>query len=321
VSRLGKFIKRLPVLKQLDRLAHKWYPPGFKGVSVGEVYDFYAVALSDGSVLERAYSASYKFFLALFPAIIFLMTLIPILPIPNLQTNLLISLETIIPEKIFPLVEQTVIDVIKNTNTGLLSLGFLLTILFSTGGMNGIMRAFNDSALMTEDRKPLKQRLYAAGLTFFGFLVLLVMVGFIILTNKYVGGLKLHHHISESVYHILLSSKWLVIFFLIYIVIATLFYFAPVRHLRHSFFSPGSIASTLCAILFTYLFTIYINNFSNYNKIYGILGTFPLLLVWIWLNIVSLLIGFELNVSIVTAKKKQGKVVDLPPPPLQHETK
>lgn len=318
MSKLGKFIKNLPILKQLDDTAHKWFPPGFKGLSIGEVYDFYAIALSDGALLERAYSASYKFFLALFPGLIFLMTLIPILPIPNLQSNLLISLEGIIPDKIFPLVEQTVIDVVKKTNTGLLSLGFLVTMLFSTGGMNGIMRAFNDSALMDEDRKPLKQRLYAAGLTFFGFLILIAMICFIIITNKYLSDLRNSDQISESVYHILLSSKWLVIFFLIYLVIAALFYFAPTRNLRHTFFSPGSIASTLCAILFTYLFTIYINNFSNYNKIYGILGTFPLLLVWIWLNIVSLLIGFELNVSIMTAKKKKGKVVKLPPPASLH---
>ncbi len=95
---------------------------------------------------------------------------------------------------------------------------------------------------------------------------------------------------------------------MIYLVIATLFYFAPAKYLRHRFFSPGSIASTLCAILFTYLFTIYINNFSNYNKIYGILGTLPLLLVWIFLNIVSLLIGFELNVSIMSAKKQKTNI-------------
>lgn len=306
MNKLGKFIKGLPIIHQVDSMAHKWFPPGFKGLSVGEVYDFYAVAISDGAVFERAYSASYKFFLGLFPGLIFLMTLIPILPIPNLQSSLLISLESIIPEQIFPLIEQTVIDVIKKKNTGLLSLGFLVTVIFSTGGMNGIMRAFNDSALMNEDRKPLKQRLYAAGLTFFGFLVLITMISFIIITNKYLMGLKMSQVISESLYHILLSSKWIFIFFLIYLVIATLFYFAPARHLRHSFFSPGSIASTFCAILFTYLFTIYINNFSLYNKIYGILGIFPMLLVWIWLNIVSLLIGFELNVSIMSAKKKKG---------------
>ena len=316
MSKLVTFIKKLPVIKQLDNAAHKWYPPGFKGLSIGEVYDFYAIALSDGAVLERAYSASYKFFLALFPGLIFLMTLIPMLPIPNFQSSLLISLEGIIPDKIYPLVEQTVIDVIKNKNTGLLSLGFLVTMLFSTGGMNGIMRAFNDSALIDEDRKPLKQRLYAAGLTLFGFLVLIAMICFIIIANKYAADLKINNSISESVYHILLSSKWLLIFFMIYLVIATLFYFAPAKHLRHSFFSPGSIASTFCAILFTYLFTIYINNFSNYNKIYGILGTLPMLLVWIWLNIVSLLIGFELNVSIMSAKTQKGKVVDLPPPAL-----
>lgn len=312
MSKLGKFVRGLPVIHQLDSAAHKWFPPGFKGLSVGEVYDFYAMALRDSSILERAYSASFKFFMGLFPGLIFLMTLIPMLPIPNFQSSLLISLEAIIPEKIFPLVEQTVIDVIKNKNTGLLSVGFLVTMIFSTGGMNGIMRAFNDSALITEDRKPLKQRLYAAGLTFFGFFVLIFMITFIILTNKYLLVLKTNFKISESLYHLLLSSKWLVIFFLIYIVIATLFYFAPARHLRHSFFSPGSIASTFCAILFTYLFSIYINNFSNYNKIYGILGTLPLLLVWIFLNIVSLLIGFELNVSIMSAKKQKTKKKEAP---------
>ena len=125
MSKLGRFLKGLPILRQLDNLAHKWFPPGFKGVSVGEVYDFYAVALRDSSVLERAYSASYKFFLGLFPGLIFLMTLIPMLPIPNLQSSLLVSLEGIIPDQIFPLVEQTIIDVVKRKNTGLLSIGFL----------------------------------------------------------------------------------------------------------------------------------------------------------------------------------------------------
>lgn len=312
MSKLSKIIKRLPIIRQIDNLAHKCFPPGFKGLSIGEVYDFYAIALRDSSILERAYSASFKFFMGLFPGLIFLMTLIPHLPIPNLQNSLLITLESIIPDQIFPLVEQTIIDVIRKKNTGLLSLGFFIAMVFSTGGMNGIMRAFNDSALITEDRKPLKQRLHAAGLTFLGFTVLISMVVFIILTNKYFLGLKNYHTISISVYQILLYARWAVIYIVIYLMIASIFYFAPAKHLRHNFFSPGSIASTFCGILFTYLFTIYINNFSNYNKIYGILGTFPMLLVWIFLNIVSLLIGFELNVSIVTAKKKKGNPKEAP---------
>ena len=305
MGKVGKFLKKLPILRQLDAAAHKWYPPGFKGMSVGEVYDFYALAFSDDSLLERAYSASFKFFMALFPGVIFLMTLIPILPIPNLQSSLLISLEGVIPYKIFPYVEQTLIDVVKNVNTGLLSIGFLFTMIFSTGGMNGIMRAFNDSALITDNRKALKQRLYAAGLTFFGFFVLISLVVFIVFTNKYLSQLHNINAISDTLYKVLLQSKWLVIFFMFYIVIATLFYFAPAKSMRHSFFSPGSIASTLFAILFAYLFNVYINNFNNYNKIYGILGIFPLALIFIFLNIISLLVGFELNMSIMSAKARK----------------
>ncbi len=306
MSKIGTFIKKLPIIHQIDALMHKIHPPGFKGLSVGEVYDFYIYALRDSSILERAYSASFKFFLGLFPGLIFLMTLIPHLPIPNFQTSLLIALEGIIPDQIFPLVEQTIIDVIRNKNTGLLSLGFFIAMIFSTNGMNGIMRAFNDSALITEDRKPLKQRLHAAGLTFLGLIVLVVMITFIILTNKYFLYLRREENISLALYRVLLYSRWLIIYIVIYLMIASIFFFAPARHLRHNFFSPGSIASTFCGILFTFLFTLYINNFTNYNKIYGILGTFPLLLIWIFLNIVSLLIGFELNVSIMSAKKKKS---------------
>jgi membrane protein len=312
VSKLGKFIKKLPIIHQIDALMHKWYPPGFKGMSVGEVYDFYILALRDSSILERAYSASFKFFMGLFPGLIFLMTLIPYLPIPNFQNSLLLALQGIIPDQIYPLAEQTIIDVIRNKNTGLLSLGFFIAMIFSTNGMNGIMRAFNDSALITEDRKPLKQRLHAAGLTLLGLVVLVGMISFIIITNKYFLYLRKEEGISNTLYQILIYSRWLIIYMIIYLMIASIFFFAPARHVRHNFFSPGSIASTFCGIVFTYLFTVYINNFSNYNKIYGILGTFPLLLVWIFLNIVSLLIGFELNVSIMSAKKQKAKKKEAP---------
>jgi len=166
LSKLIRFIRRLPIISQLDAFAHKVYPPGFKGISVGEVYDYYILALRDSSILERAYSASFKFFMGLFPGLIFLMTLIPHLPIPNIQSSLIITLENMMPAQIFPLVEKTVVEVISKKNTGLLSFGFFIAMIFSTNGMNGIMRAFNDSALITETRKPLKQRLHAAGLTF-----------------------------------------------------------------------------------------------------------------------------------------------------------
>lgn len=307
MSKIVKIIRELPIISTLDAWAHKWHPPGFKGISIGEAYDFYIRALKDSSILERAYSASFKFFLGLFPGIIFLMTLIPYIPIDNFQVTLLTTLEGIIPDQIFPLVEKTVIDVIHKKNTGLLSLGFFVAMIFSHGGMNGIMRAFNDSALITEDRKPLKQRLHAMGLTFFGFTVLITTIVFIVFANKYLMQLKQTDELSHWWYQVLITGKWIVVYFMIYLVIATIFYFAPAKNLRHNFFSPGSLATTFCAIIFTYMFTVYINNFSTYNKIYGILGTFPLLLVWIFLNIVALLIGFELNVSIMSAKLSEQK--------------
>lgn len=262
------------------------------------VLEFFLHGVQKSSLTNRAAAVSFKFFMALFPGVIFLMTIIPYIPITDFHQKLLVTIEGIIPEQVYPMVEQTVVDVVKRRQTGLLSLGFFIAMFFSTNGMNGLMKAFNESAFITETRKPLKQRGIAILLTMFGILTLITMVAFLVVSNRIITAYFREGLMSRTWFHTWLSLKWIPVFVILYFLMATIFYFAPSRNMRSRFFSTGALASTLFSILFTYLITVYINNFNNYNKIYGVLGAFPVILIWIFLNALAILIGFELNVTI-----------------------
>lgn len=299
--KIFKGILMNPITIRLKDFLFNMKLPGFSGMTNEEVFRFFIKGLKKGAIGTRAAAATYKFFMALFPGVIFLLTLIPYIPIPNFHHKLLISAEGIIPAEIFPLIEKTLVDTVINKKSGILSLGILFTMYFATNGMNGLMQAFNASAFITETRKPFKQRLVAIFFTFFLIFVMMFVVAFM----TFIGWIKSHYrdHLFDVTVVFINIGQWLFIFSVIYFAIATIFYYAPSRTMRWSYFSAGAFSSTIIVILASIGISIYITYFSTYNKVYGILGTIPLILIWINLIVYSLLIGFELNVSIRYADK------------------
>lgn len=290
-----------PIILRLKNFVFDMKLPGFSGMTNQEVFVFFIKGIKKGAIGTRAAASTYKFFMALFPGVIFLLTLIPYIPIKNFHHKLLISIEGIIPSEIYPFIEKTLIDTVVNKKSGILSLGILFTLYFSTNGMNGLMQAFNASAFISETRKPLKQRLVAIYFTFF----MVFMMMFIVAFMTFVGWIKNHfkHELLDITVAFINVGQWLVIFSAIYFAIATIFYYAPARTMRWSYFSAGAFSSTIIVILASLGISFYITYFNTYNKVYGILGTVPVILIWINLIVYSLLIGFELNVSIRYADK------------------
>lgn len=304
-KKLKHRIKESTFFRKVRAILYGIRLPGFAGLPLLYVLEFFIRGAQKSSLTNRAAAVSFKFFMAIFPGIIFLMTIIPYIPIANFHQKLLISIEGFIPEQVYPMIEQAVVDVVKTRKTGLLSLGFFIALFFSTNGMNGMMKAFNESAFITETRKPLKQRGVAFLLTLSSVITLILTVIFLVLSNRWMLDWYREYDMSKTWYNILLSLKWLPVFIVLYFLMATIFYLAPSKSMRSNFFSTGALASTLFSILFTYLISVYINNFNSYNKIYGVLGTFPIILIWIFLNSLSLIIGFELNVSIRHAENQR----------------
>jgi membrane protein len=294
-------------LAALIKLLRRVVMPGSGGLPLLNVLRFFGKGLFEGRLTLRASSISFDFFLALFPSILFFFTIIPFVPVAGFQRELLTLLEDIIPYTIWVYISGTLEEIITRPRGDLLSLGFILALLFSTNGINSIIDGFNSSYHVTETRSFLRQRLVSLFLVFvLSFLVILAISLFI------VGGRVLNFLASEGILDnnftiiVLQLVRWIMIVALFLFSVSFLYYFAPAKKKEYKFLSSGSIFTTFLMILTTYGFNFYIENFSRYNALYGSIGTLLVFMLWIYFNSIILLIGFELNVSIKTAKIKEN---------------
>ncbi len=274
--------------------------PGFEGLSLYLVSKFFFSGIHNGTLNMRASSLSFSFFLAIFPSIIFLFTLIPYIPIDNFQNYLFNFLQKVMPEAAFEATEGTIADIISNPRGGLLSFGFLTALFFSTNGFNAMINSFNESYHVIESRNPLQQRLVSFYMLFLTVLLLSISIIIIIISELGLGRFEYNY---KGLYYVLLFLKWLVLGGLCYAIISFNYFLGPKRKKGWRFFSAGSMFATVLIAIATLGFTYYVNNFGNYNKLYGSIGTLIVIMMLIYINSLILLLGFDLNASIHTAKK------------------
>lgn len=286
--------------------------PGFQGVPLYDVGLFYKNGISNGVIGVRASAISFNFFMALFPGIIFLFTLIPFIPIPGFQLELIHLLEQILPSNTYLAIEKTIVDITTNKRVSLLSIGFLATLFFSTNGVSNLIAAFNATANEFENRSWISTRIIGIPLVI--VLVLFTTIGTgLIIFGKYL----IKFLVAEGIVHnsfsqiMFFSGQWMVVLFVAFVSISLLYYYAPSKRGRYRFFSPGSIVATLLIILTSLAFSYYLSHFGRYNKLFGSIGTLIALLIWLNINAFVLLIGFELDVSIQNAKKFKKKRLEL----------
>lgn len=279
--------------------------PGFGSLPIYTVCVFFFQEIARESILNKSASLAYNFILAIFPGIIFLFTLIPYIPINNFQEHLLEFLKVIIPDNAFELIQTTLEDIILNQNRGLLSFGFLLSTFFATNGMTTLMFAFNKSALAQENRSWTKRRLIALALSFAIITALTIGIGVFTAAGIVLTYIKnqISYDISWFWKLAIKTLRWVILFLTYFLTVSLLYKFAPASSRKWRLFSPGATLATLLAILTFSGFAFYINNFGAYNKVYGSIGTLIVIMIWMYLNSLILLIGYELNASIALSKQ------------------
>ena len=304
-SRLGS--KFIPFIRNATafviRSLRKVILPGFDGLPLLTVLQFFFKGLFEGRLTLRASAISFDFFLALFPSILFFFTIIPFVPITGFQPELLLTMEDVIPSTLWTHVSSTLEDIIIRPRSDLLSLGFILALVFSTNGINSIIEGFNSTYHSMESRSWIKQRLVALLLVFvISFLVILAV------SLQIVGSFVMKFLVTEGLLTnsftiiIIQVVRWILVIATFLFTISFLYYFAPARKGAFRFISAGSTLATLLMILTTYGFNFYIENFNRYNALYGSIGTLLVFLLWVYFNSNILLIGFELNASIRQAR-------------------
>ena len=286
------------------QIASRIKPIGFAGLSLYDVAIFFWKGLMEGAITTRASSLAFNFFLAFFPSIIVFFTLIPYIPIEGLQETLMELLAVVLPPSTNEITFTTLDDIINNPRGGLLSLGFILALYFSTNGINSLIEAFNSSYHIREIRPLIQQRILSLGLTLLLSVMLIIAIGLIIFGTVVVNYLVENSIITSSAADLIIYGKWMVMLAMLFFGISILFHLGPALKSKWKFFTPGSIFATIFIIITSIGFNYYINNFSQYNKIYGSIGTLMIILLWMYFNSIILLTGFELNASISNAKQK-----------------
>jgi len=294
----------------LKKIAQKIVFPGFEGLSLYKVSIFFYKGLLEGALTTRASSLAFNFFLAFFPSIIVLFTLIPFVPINGFQDQLFQLIMDIMPPSTYEATKSTVDDILNNQNGGLLSLTFILALYFSTNGVNAMISGFNATYHLTDKRTYLQLRLLSFVLTFILALLLVLTIAFLIFSQGFMDNLVQENYLQQYSADIILYGKWALLVLVLFISISILYYFGPADKKGWRFLSLGSIIATALSVCTSMAFSYYVNNFAQYNKLYGSIGTLLVILLWMYFNSIILLLGFELNASIISAKERQNNGLD-----------
>ena len=305
-SQVVGIIAKHPRLQQLVKGLKTFTLPGFEGVPVYDVAKMFGTEIKQDRLGPRASAIAFNFLLALFPAVIFLFSLIPVIPIEGLQENLFSLVEAILPEQAFDLLRSTVEDIISKKRVDLLSSGFVLMIFFATNGVHAMMRAFAKFNPAFHRRSFFKQYGVSIQLTILLTILLLFSVFLIIGGEFFIREIRMALGLESNVSYFLISSlRWLIIFLVFFLTLSTIYYFGPALEKKWRFISLGSTVATVLSVLASLGFSFYVNNFGQYNKFYGSLGTVTVIMIWVYINALVLLFGFELNHSILLSKYKE----------------
>ena len=307
-----KFFKSIVLsfkpISYLFRLSQRIIIPGFDGLPLYNVSVFFVKGLTERSITQRASAISFSMFMALFPTIIFMFTLIAYVPIPNFQQVLLDNISNLVPDNTYDVVRLTLEDIVTRQRGELLSVGFFLAFIFSTNGIMSLMAAFNSTYHDIETRSLVWQYIISFFLVIVLAFFVIISISMIIIGPRTLELIVQHITTNKKIiYYLLYSIKWLLVLISIFMLTSLLFYIAPNKKTRFRFISPGSTLTTVLFVLSSVGFNYYINHFGKYNKLYGYIGTLLIVMVWIYVNAIVLLIGFELNASIKQAKLKAGK--------------
>jgi membrane protein len=266
------------------------------GFSLYELLNLYFTGLLKGSITTRAGSISFSFFMAFFPFLLFVLNLIPFIPIDNFDQIFLDLLESLIPKESSAFFHDIFIDINSNKRSGLLSTTLFFSIILIGSGVNSVFAGFSDSYHIEFSRNFIKQYLYAIMVGFILVVVVLFATVFSIAFDFLIA-----RDISIISY-LFLFLKYVFLMIVALIAFSSLYFFGTIQGRNLRFISPGSFMTTFLLVISTYFFGIYIDNFANYNELYGSIGALIIMMLYIWINSISLLLGFELNVVIYKLK-------------------
>ena len=300
---IEKKIEKIPVVRNLKNFAKKIKLPWLEGLSLYDLLEIYIVGIVEGAISYRAGAIAFSFFMALFPFALFILNLIPYIPIEGFQQDFLKFLEESVPPNTYEAIASIINDILNNSYKGLLSSGFILSIFLMANGLNAILGGFENSHHVILKRGFLSQYAVALGMSVILSLLLIVTVATTVIFEVFIQSIKLDNVFNNNIKFIEIG-RYGFLMLMILITSSVLLKFGTRETSNNSFISIGSVFTTILIILSSYFFGIWVVKFSKYNELYGSIGTLLIMMFYIWLNCMILLLGFELNASINRLKRR-----------------
>ncbi len=314
-----RFIITLPPVAFLIRKSKNWIIPGFQGLPLYDVVVFFFKQINKVGLNERAAAISFNLIMAMPAALLFLFALIPYFPASaRFESEILALFKDLSPDSGTYRFIKDILDGLLEKHVGVFSFGFVLLIFYASNAIIGIIRTF-DRSIQEQKGFFLHQRWRAIRLT--GILVLLIIACALVLIGQ-----EQLASLLKNIFHMRRKARlswwngvrWFVIVGLLFYSIAFIYKFAPSVKKRWAVVSAGSLLATSLTLITTIAFSYWVSLFasSNYNRVYGSIGTVLIIMLLIYINSLILLIGFELNVSItyLTREAEERKLREIKEP-------
>ena len=295
-------LNKIPVVKQLVSLTKAIKLKTLEGLTLYDILEMYVLGIFKGAFSYRASAIAFSFFMALFPFALFILNLIPFIPLENFQADFLEFVENGVPPNTYDAIEAILKDIMGTSHQGLLSSGFILSILLMTNGINAILGGFEMSTHITITRSFFRQYFISLAISLTLSFILIITVAAIVVAEIVI---QKYNAIGflDNVY-LIEWSRYGFIILMILITTSILYKFGAKETSGIAFISYGAVFTTILIILSSYIFGIYVTKFAKYNELYGSIGTLLVLMFYIWINCMVLLLGFELNATISKLKRK-----------------
>lgn len=272
---------------------------------MGDFLVFFWECLTDRKFTLAAMGMAYRFFFAVFPALILIFTLIPYIPVDDLQHEVMDFLATVVPADSLGFLDLIIEEFFNKPSAGVIYLNLALLLYASTSGIKAMMFAFSKDSELFKKRNFLRVNAVALLIFIVLLFIFLFMLSVLISGELFINYLNDQEIIHEGIVsYVLRGFYWLIVLAGLQATFSVLYYLGPETTERFKFFSPGSFLAAGLSVLAINGFRFFFSNFTDYNKIYGSIGAIMVLMVWFyWLSIV-LLVGFEVNAAIIEVKHR-----------------
>ncbi len=288
---------KIPVLRNLVRFLQTIKLPWLHGLSLYDLMEMYIIGIAEGALSYRATAIAFSFFMALFPFALFILNLIPYIPIAGFQDDFLGFVQQSVPPTTYDAIFKIIDDILHNSNSGLISTGFFMAILLMSNGVNAVLGGFENSQHIIHKRKFFRQYFVALALSIILSLILIITVAAIVIFEVFIQKTKIQDVLSENI-HLIEIGRYIFVIAMILITTSFLFRYGIKQQRKIKFISIGSVFTTVLIIISSYFFGIWVVKFSKYNELYGSIGTLLVVMFYIWINSMILLLGFDLNATI-----------------------